>query len=207
MATFFNFDLLAPEDGTGTGGSSGGTATAQPIAPPPQPTDTTPSTAPTGTSQPTSSGSGSDTGFRFGDPSQLTASDLHPGRVTLTSAPDTSTGTTTPGTYQIFDPTASTSSGGTINTGGGTTGPNIGTDAQGNADTINRLIDLVASQYAGAGSIHGGGGAPSSFVSAPLAGSSSGNTSRGPLLFVLVLVIAVGAYWYYHHKKRKTQAA
>lgn len=110
-------------------------------------------------------------------------------------------------------PPSGTQGTGGVSTGGGaTTGGQSGGGGgvnTGSGSTIDRLIDLVAAQYAGAG-VKGGGSGFDGLVSGPLATSvtgedatpASGSGSKGLLLFVFLVVAAGLGYWYY--KKHKS---
>ncbi len=70
--------------------------------------------------------------------------------------------------------------------------------------TINRLIDVAAAMYAGAG-VKGGGTGFGGLVAAPISGTttqSGGKKSSTGIVILLVLGAAL-AFWYYkkHHKK------
>lgn len=98
-----------------------------------------------------------------------------------------------------------------VTTGGGaSSGGGSSTGGQGSintgSSTIDRLIDLVAAQYAGAG-VKGGGSGFDGLVSGPLAVADEGagttkSGGSGALVFVILIVLAGLGYWYYKkHKK------
>ena len=100
---------------------------------------------------------------------------------------------------------------GTSGTAGATTqGPTGGSGAglAAGGDTVNRLIDLVAGMYAGAG-VKGGGSGFGGLVSGPIS-SAPENTGelatpapkKSPLgAIFIVLVLAAGGWYYYKHRK------
>lgn len=97
----------------------------------------------------------------------------------------------------------------------GATGPVSGTGSGGGfsegGNAINRLIDLAAAMYAGAGVKGGTGTGFGGLVGGPLGDATNTGELAEPApapqshkgLIVLVLLLAVGGYWYYrkHHKK------
>lgn len=104
-------------------------------------------------------------------------------------------------------PGSGVTTGGGATTGGGTSSTGSQGGINTGSSTIDRLIDLVAAQYAGAG-VKGGGSGFDGLVSGPLAvadegaaGTTKGGGS-GALVFVILVVVAGLAYWYYKkHKK------
>lgn len=109
--------------------------------------------------------------------------------------PGSSPGTTTTTTaYTPSSPSSPTSP--------GSTPPTSPTGSVPTADPrdeeINRLMDLVSAQYAGAGqSAPGDGG---TFYAAPTTVANP-TSNKGPLVFVIVAVVVVGMWYYFKHKK------
>jgi hypothetical protein len=176
----------------------GGTVTATPLAPdappPPAPTSTYRFGAPTGPALdvPTPS-----SGFQYVTQpvGGFTEGPTVPLFSTITAAPATTTPTTT-------------TSGGTSLTSGPTSP--VSTTGGGDA-LINRLIDLVAAQYAGVG-VPGGGSGFGGLVSGPLEGSqvvdqsAPAPTSHKGIIILVLLVAGIGYWFYRSHKKAKRAA-
>ncbi len=85
-------------------------------------------------------------------------------------------------------------------------GPNTG-----GGDPVNRLIDVMASMYAGAG-VKGGGSGFDGLVSAPLATSvtdtpQQASGSNGYLMLVILAVVIGLGFWYYKSHKKKAGAS
>jgi hypothetical protein len=110
-------------------------------------------------------------------------------------------------------PTGIAGSNSGTNTGyaGGTadTGASSGTNSvAGGGNAINRLLDLAAAMYAGAG-VKGGGTGFGGLVGGPLGETNTGElatpaapASHKGLIIVVVLLAAIGFWWYRkHHKK------
>lgn len=94
-------------------------------------------------------------------------------------------------------------SGGGSGGGGSSAGPSGGTGGtSSDSDTINRLMDLVAQQFAG-----GGGGSSGGVVALPTEVASQGSSGKGSIVPLLLIVAAVGgAIWYFRRKKKKEAA-
>lgn len=97
--------------------------------------------------------------------------------------------------------------------GPGSTGATAAGGGGGTGSTaIDRLIDLAASQFAGAGA-SGSDTATPGFVSAPIGGDTSGgstsssSSSSGLVILVVVAALGIGGYMYYKHHKGKAKAA
>lgn len=91
--------------------------------------------------------------------------------------------------------------------GSPTPGPAPGSGGSDGGDSINRLIDLMAAQFASAGT-SGGGSGFGGLVSAPVGDGTSATittAAAGPnraVVFVMLLVAGGLAYWYYKKHKR-----
>jgi hypothetical protein len=132
-----------------------------------------------------------------GTPSSgLTVSDFGTAPVATVAAPTTTSPTSTSGS-------GTTATGSNPLTSGPSSAIAVGDDS------INRLIDLMASQFT-ATHVNGGGSGFDGLVSAPLAGSDfvGGDSAPAPTtsyrgLLILALLVAGIGYWYYRsHKKR-----
>jgi hypothetical protein len=94
-------------------------------------------------------------------------------------------------------------------TGGLTSGPTSPVTGGASDDLINRLMDLVAAQYAGV-AVPGGGTGFGGLVSGPIddgtANVQAPAAQSGKGLLILALIVAGLGYWFYRSHKHKRAA-